>query len=312
MEKKPTKYAQYLDNLVSNEFPHSISYTNKTKVVKSSLGRIVFTSSNFGFKGMNFVKKVKRDAVSRLDSLQHLDVDYKKLGLKLFSDNKFVDYEDGAMYGNVVEIDLNKAYWVSAYKLGVISKPVYEEGLNGLKTGRYSKVDLLASLGGLAVVKRKKTFNPESMNYTTETVDDSSTTRFLWNAISWEVDKCMQEIEERLQDDFLFYWTDAVFMVQSLENTRITYEVIHKHGFEAKEVAIEYIKASYNKTHGGLRLVAWTKKGKGKASTPLRDDEGNYGREFPFERTNLDAFFDKIYKELKKDENEQKGTVDKG
>ncbi len=304
MEKK-SKYGMYLDNLTRNKFPHSISYTNKTKVVKSTLGRVVFTSSNFNFKGMNFVKKVKKDVLGRLDSLQHLNEDYFKKGLKLFSDNLYIDYEDGTKYGNVVEIDLNKAYWVSAHKLGIISTDIYNEGLKGLKSRRFTKVDLLAALGGLAVVKRKKTFNPESMNYSTETVNDSSTTRFLWNAISWEVDRCMQEIESVLGDEFLFYWTDAAFMVQSNDNTRKTYEVIHKHGFEAKEVRLEYINADHNKKHGGLRVFAWTKSKKGKATNPLVDDEGNFGREFPFERRNVDAFFDKIFKELKKEKNTQ-------
>jgi hypothetical protein len=108
---------------------------------------------------------------------------------------------------NIVELDMDKAYWTAAHKLGVISSDIYNKGLDK----QYKKVGLLACLGSLAKDKRTRLYDGNSYSKSS-IVTDSKETRFLWDAISFEVDKAIKDCAGSLGADFCFYWTDAIFL----------------------------------------------------------------------------------------------------
>jgi len=293
-------YRVYLDFLKSNNIPHTITYTSRTHSVDSALSKMVFSGGTIKLKGMNLIRKVNKHVTEKLESLKHLDIDYVALGLTRFDYNKKeVDVTRDIRFNRVVEIDLKKAYWVSAYKLGIIDEEIFEFGMEGLKSKSISKIELLAALGSLAKRKSKMTYNVERKVYAREVVEDSAETRFLWDAISWEVDKLMKLLANHLGNEFLFYWTDAVFFVRTAENIGMVKEIIVGEGFESETLELQYIsvedKRGFENEKG---IVAWTRYKKGSGS--IRDNDGNYGRCFPFGISSLDKILKWIEEATKK------------
>jgi hypothetical protein len=210
------------------------------------------------------------------------NINYARKGLRRID---MSGVRSGIVYENVVEVDLNKAYWVAAKKLGVISEELYEKGLNS----EFSKTELLSSIGALAKQVKERYFNG-TRYLKSVVVIDSAKTRHIWDAVSWEVDKCMKECAVVLGKEFLFYWTDACLFVNNKTNNAAVRSIIKKHGFELKLIPVEYVE----KVNGVT--VVWTRENKSHAQKPRRDDRGNYAREFNYVESNLD--FNKKINEL--------------
>ena len=122
-------------------------------------------------------------------------------------------------------------------------------------------------------------------------VDDSSETRHIWDAISFEVDKCMIACANELGKDFYLYWTDAIFFKNTRENLKKVKEIAGNHGFSGKIIPIVYAIGSQEKT------IVYTKVNKSHAEMPIKDENGNYGREFTSNiQINTRNYFDRVMK----------------
>ena len=279
-----TPFVAYINLLQSQGVEHYFMKTRRSSVVHSKLGRKVFSDGDFGISSFNIINRVKRHVNSKLDKLQHLNLDYNELGLQIINYNEGIEYEEDIEYDNIVEIDLNRAYWVSAFKLGIINREIYKKGLHGLENKYLTKIHLLACLGSLRKVVRKFTYDTERKAYINEVTEDSESTKFLWDAISFEVDKVMYDCQKALDDDFVCYWTDAAFMVDTPINRKKVMEVVRSHGFEAKVVEVEYLRYRKGVADSCFDLLVYTKDKKGNAKSPVTDEYGNSARRFTFKK----------------------------
>lgn len=257
----------YLDFLKSNNIPYSITYTNRTFKVVSEHGTRVFVSGEISKRGLGFMQKVKTHIKGNIESLSHLNKNYKDLGLKRMV---FSDMKDGIHTG-IREIDIDRAYWTSAWKLSIISSEIYQEGLNG----KFKKVELLACLGALAKEKRRRYFDGYKLSRS-EVIEDSSETKFLWDAISFYVDVAMSNCIHKLKNDFLFYWTDAAFIRYTKSSEKKVSQVLKEVGFSCKNIEIEYL----NNDTKNKKIIVYTKKNKSNAENPIVDNRGLFGRVF--------------------------------
>lgn len=262
----------YIQFLRDNKIPYESIYTNRTCKIISELGKRTFTSQNISRSGMYFISKVRRYIDKNDIALKIPKDDYISKGLKRFV---FSDQTKSGSRTNLIEFDLNKAYWQSAYSLGVLSKELYLEGLNDK---RFSKVEIVAALGALAKHKRKRYFDGHKYHKSI-LLDDSSTTKHIWDAISYGVDRCMIDCMESLKKDFYFYWTDAIFFENTKDNLISVTEISKEHGFTGKVVPIKYSVGDAEK------VMVYTEKKMGHAQELVRDKNGYYGREFTHDMT---------------------------
>lgn len=262
-------YFDHIKFLVENKIQHTITFSGRSRKVKSGIGKSEFVNAQFSLKALGFIRRVRAHILNNKTYENVGKGEYRRLMLINMKGMNGKDMVTGA-----VEFDLNKAYWIGALKAGVISQDIYDEGIGkGL-----SKIELLATIGTMAKTVKQRYFDGE--NYGRSLVlTDSGLTRHIWNAVSWEVDKCMQDIASSLGSvGFLFYWTDAVFFKDSSRNREIVAHVAEKHGFSGKFIGLEYISGK------GGHTVAWTKgmKGHAQEDNVLRDTAGNYGRVFVY------------------------------
>lgn len=265
-------YVNDINFLIENKIPHTIKYVGRSHKLSSPIGTYEYVNDVISKRGMGFIKKVGSHILSKKTHKKIPKIDYRGLGLVRIN----VDGVKEEVYRNVVEVDLNKAYWVAAYRLGIIDHDLYNKGLE--KNGKdfvYNKVELLASIGTMAKRVKERKFNGKKY-LKSKVLIDSSQTKHIWDAVSYEVDKCMRNCMLSLGEDFYFYWTDAVFFRRTEKNIKKVQDLILANGFESKIVDISYISKK------GDDIMVWAKKNHSKAKKPIRDADGNFGRTFVY------------------------------
>lgn len=114
---------------------------------------------------------------------------------------------------DIYEIDLNAAYWEFAYKKRYISKEIYLQGK------KVSKVCRLVSLGNLAKCTTCFTYNGREYEY--EGQIKSESTEGVFFDVSKETDEIMQMLRIIADNEFYFYWVDAIFFKGAETKERI-------------------------------------------------------------------------------------------
>ncbi len=108
------------------------------------------------------------------------------------------------------EVDIDSAYWETAYKLKIISGRIYRYGLKVPK-----KIRLIA-LGTLA--KRTTIYKFDGKKMVKDRVEVDLETEFFWNKICKEVSDIMTTVSASLDEkDYYFYWVDAIFVSKKVE-----------------------------------------------------------------------------------------------
>jgi hypothetical protein len=111
---------------------------------------------------------------------------------------------------DVVEIDLNRAYWEAAKKLGYIQDALYSEALSD----KISKKARLISLGVLG--KKTEVTNFEWPYMEVETKTEYAPTRIFWENIVFELGQAMREIQGAYLPHVYGIWFDAIFCTRHI------------------------------------------------------------------------------------------------
>lgn len=139
------------------------------------------------------------------------------------------DYDDS--HGEVTGTDVNSAYWVIAYNLGIISERLKEK----CQDSRFKVVRLAA----LAVLGRSFTYEnyvegKKSTNIVIEAEDDRVKSIYRW--IRYKCYEMMGELSRILGSDFEAYRTDCIYYRDTTENRKKVYEYLDARGFEYKQL----------------------------------------------------------------------------
>lgn len=138
-------------------------------------------------------------------------------------------------FENVCEVDIDQAYWETAYQLGVVSEEIYAKG----SKGNISKKARLTALGSLARKAYNYKFIGDDLIETT--VDKEPLLENLWFTICKRVSDVMHKVIEELGDDFIFYWVDGIYFKNKPENVAKAMQVFIENGYNSKFKRINQI-----------------------------------------------------------------------
>jgi len=128
--------------LNAQKMPYTIRVSGTKYSLKSDLFKeSAFHRSELTNTDLQFIKKVKRHILKNEIHLQFLD-QYFPSDIAYMDANPFLIHQT---FDNVVELDINEAYWKTAYILGIINDEIYEEGKKGT-LGKYTRLVALGSL----------------------------------------------------------------------------------------------------------------------------------------------------------------------
>lgn len=235
-----TNDSNYLSALVRRKVPHEAQISNLSTMIKTACDKTIISESPMKPQTLGFIRQVKAYA--------------QKCGKPKVPKREKIDYIkrfecEAGTHHNMVEIDINHAYWKIALDKGYISQEIYEKGID---TSKVDKTDRLIALGSIATVKRQYGFNGYDYQVEDDIVDE--VTRSYFFDIANELGRIMCEvIEECVSWLFVFFWVDAVFCVKGAEKYVI--EAMAKRGFRCKVIDLPCLIVEPESDKGVVR--AW-------------------------------------------------------
>lgn len=187
-----------LRSLVKYGTPHTLKITGSSTTVETKDNRYVCCPQFFTYGSLAWIRKVKNEILKNLEK-QNFQEEHYSNQVSYF---RFSELENGLNY-DVVEIDLNKAYWYAALNHKIISKATFLEGMQVDKMVRLVALGSIASKKDISIYDGKK--------YTQLPPEMSKQGRSMFFKISKEIDELMTSIFLDV-DDVLFYWCDAFFI----------------------------------------------------------------------------------------------------
>jgi hypothetical protein len=175
---------------------------------------------------LGFIRRVKNYVVSNMiyenfiDNFYYpQDIDYVSV-LKRSPDTEF----------EVVEIDIDEAYWKTAHQLGVISDDLYQEGSK--ENGKISKLGRLISLGALA--KKEIVYEFKGSRLYHKEIKRSKLTENVWYSICKRLADVMNEAKEIAGSDFVMYWVDGIYVKKNRAVIDSITKAFKKYGYDVK------------------------------------------------------------------------------
>jgi hypothetical protein len=193
-----------------------------------------FKKSEYNIEELRFIKDVRKHVIK---SEVYLEPRFQEH--QVFSEDvhyvKVSRVPVGQLFKNVCEVDIDQAYWETAYQLGIVDDKLYQRG----SKGNISKKARLTALGSLA----RKTYNYKFQgDKLLETiVDREPLLENIWFTICKRVSDVMHEVIAELGKDFIFYWVDGIYMVNSPENVQKAMGIFIKNGYNSKFKKINQI-----------------------------------------------------------------------
>lgn len=216
----------YIKFLESEKISHTREICNNSTTIKLNGGGTFFFSTSgekIEAKYLSFITKVKREIISNSKFDKEKEPKYIKFS-PVFSGNFFEK--------DVTEIDINGAYWFTAFDMGLISESTYNEGLSVPK-----KIRLMA-FGSCATVKEVWKFVEGEGEYIG--IEFSEQGRRAFFEVAQRVDNVMKFVFESLMGFALFYWVDAIFVKTEFKDYAVS--IINSFGYETKIVNIAWCR----------------------------------------------------------------------
>lgn len=111
-------------------------------------------------------------------------------------------------YNNVLELDINKAYYRVLYNLGYIEEDFYLECINLPKKIRLALVGSLATQKSIFNYEKGILIEPEDGNYVTK----NEVLRKVFFQLVSEVDEALTVFQKLAGENFIFYWVDGIYL----------------------------------------------------------------------------------------------------
>lgn len=255
--------------LYDNNIPFTLVKSGSTYELASSMWNEKAFRSGFTIKDLGFIKSVKQYVDKHGIAIDFVDTDYRGSGIEYIKVNQ---YNLGDRIDNLIYVDVNSAYWQTAFNLGIISYSIFKRGEDFDKTVR------LAALGSLA--KSKSVWKFDGVDFKKSAIIRSLETENLWFAICKRVSDMMVDLSKSLGDDFVFYWVDGIYVRDRNNSLQKCLDTFIHWGYTSKFAKIPYIEFHEKgfKVQGAtiqdVKEFTWqieSKNGKKLSNTPISD-----------------------------------------
>lgn len=231
MLKRGKKYLrEHIKFLEYNKIPFYVDICHKSYVVCSAVGKKYFTDNYMTPEELTLVRQVKKYVENNKIFNNFPKKQPSQLRIKYLCFDKRLF---GSKTTDILEVDMDAAYWMTAKRLGIIDEGIFNRGME--LSASYHKKARLVPLGTLAKRIKRRYFN--GAKYTrSEWIEESADTRHLWDIISAKVDRVMQQCMRALGGEFVFYWTDAVFFRSGAKGLEAAKKIINDRGYGCKMI----------------------------------------------------------------------------
>lgn len=225
---------EIIRRLKKSKSPFTFEIQNDTWKIKTNESVVSTQFSNYSIDDINFIRMLKEYIIKNGTHLQHKKKHRKQKPVYYQYSDKL---ESGMHFEDIVNIDINSAYWETANKLNLMSRELYLKGLQLKKQTR------LAAIGSLARKKIVYQYDGTKDSFVTEIRNEE--TEFLWDVISGIVGDLLIKAANISGNDFLFFWVDGIYIKGKSVNKIAS--VFEKAGYQYKISQIEFMHIYDNK-----------------------------------------------------------------
>jgi len=140
------------------------------------------------------------------------------------------DYDDS--YGTITGTDIQSAYWIIAYKMGIISEKTYNTAQGS--DWKVIRLAALAVLGRTVAYHEYKNGLKQKSPILIEPEDQRI--RNLYRAVRYKCYEMMTEIAGLLGNDYEAYRTDCIYYRDTPENRKKVYDYLEEREFPYKQL----------------------------------------------------------------------------
>ena len=209
-------HKKLLQKLIDQKRDFTYKLTSKSVVIECN-----------GHKTQFFPREMSRHALSLITSIKKNPIFEQYADPISRNQIKYFDFylRKEGVFKNVVEIDINSAYWILAYKMGYISEEQYNKGLD------LEKIERLSVLGSIARIQYIFQYiDGEPM---TAERNVSANGRIAFFNICSKLGNIMSDIvNENGRNFFFFFWVDAFFCSSHIADSVV--ESIKSRGLDCK------------------------------------------------------------------------------
>ena len=212
-------YFKHLQRLKKDfRFRESVNFS---EIVIGNGQRIISTKNNEFAKGLYIFSMVKRD-IERYIKENGYITPFDQLPVN--HTNKKFDKEKP-----IIGMDINNAYWTTAFLKGYIRENTYKKGLEK-KEFKPIRLSALSTLGKGKTYKVYKS----GENVKDEIVKKDIELENFYLDIRYSTYGVLLEIANQLGDDFFCWKTDCIYFNDTKDNINFVRESLESFGFECK------------------------------------------------------------------------------
>ena len=229
------------DRLKKRKIDFQIERTLRTTMVKFETHLYkhiyIFAEELVSYNDMHLLREVKNEVKKQTQGVNVGELDEDVTYFEFHKTVKDVDIDSGTIYNldNVCEVDITKAYYYTARKLGYISEDFFKKCLELPKPKR------LRLIGSIATKKKVEVWeNGILTEYFTKTDEKL---RQCWFNIIRHTDNVMKKVKDALDDDFIFYWVDGIYFKDRGYNAQIAKKIFQDNDFAVTYEKLQKIEA---------------------------------------------------------------------
>jgi len=223
-------YFERLQFLKKGKFDFEMIKTTNTTTLKFFNQKELYTYDPISSKYLYLFAEIKKHVKERIEGRNLPNYESER---QYFRFNK-INPNNGnnqAVFLDVMEFDINKAYYFAAYNLGFISKSFFEKYINLEKSIR------LKLIGSIAT--QKYTYKYKKGLLIDFELETDPELRKVWFMIVNEVNNALFHFSERVGKSFLFYWVDGIYILPHDYIEEILNEMKIFFKFDFKQIKIE-------------------------------------------------------------------------
>jgi hypothetical protein len=183
-----------------------------------------------------FIKKVKKHILDTEVYTKFTEKYYRPTDIRYISASK---RKAGTTVEDVIEIDIDEAYWKTAYILGAINEEIYN--LGSKDNAEISKTTRLIALGSLA--KKIDEYEYVGSRLVKHNQIRSELTENIWYSICKTVSDAMWAAKKAAQKDFCLFWVDGIYVKNNASTVKKITQIFESYGYNVKtkdRLQIEY------------------------------------------------------------------------
>ena len=196
------------DNLISQlkeaKKTFKVSSTTNSTMLEFGAFKYLYSDSHFNKKYLHLFQKLKKEVTQNIERKNMIVPAYEKSKYFHYKEFEPIGLGETLEFENCMELDINKAYYITLFNLGYISRTFYNLCIDLPKQIRLALIGTLATTRSILFYESGKISDYE--------IKVDKLLRKVFFQVVKTVDECLYSFSYLAGEHFIFYWVDGIYL----------------------------------------------------------------------------------------------------